>query len=253
MIFHATGENLIDILGTLLVPSGWVAVLLVLAIVLFPFTRLRRLAQWALVVAALVYGIFGLGPIAHALLGPLERAYPPLTDPSSLHNVDTIVVLTGYASPNPAMPATDQLNPSSMYRLMHAIWMTAQSEGPRILVSGSGDSARVMREVTVLLGVPGERVLLDDGAGDTGRSAEWIRRSGRVGQCVLVTSAGHMPRAMGVFRKQGVDCVPAPTEFYSTYPLGLFDFIPGPRNLAVSDLAVHEYLGLAWYRLGGRI
>lgn len=71
----------------------------------------------------LYYGVFGLGPVAHALLGPLERIYPPVSGLSSLTDVDTIVVLTGYATRNSEVSPVDRLNVSSIYRLMHAIWM----------------------------------------------------------------------------------------------------------------------------------
>ena len=244
---------MIDVLGTLLVPSGWIAVLIALSFLLFPFTRLRRLARQALMVSALVYIVFGSGPVAYALLGPLERAYPPLTVPSVLLDVDTIVVLTGYASRNAEMPPVDQLNASSAYRLIHAIWMINRQPKPKIAVSGNGESAAVMRDVAVALGVPSERVLLDEHAVDTGRSAEQMRLSMHGKRCALITSAGHMPRAMGVFRRQGVECIPAPVEFYSTYPLDFFSYFPGPRNLRLSDLAVHEYLGLCLYLLQGRL
>lgn len=244
---------MIDVLGSLLVPSGWIAVLIALSFVLFPFSRLRRFARRALTVSALVYGVFGLGPVAYALLAPLERAHPPLTDLSVLRDVDTIVVLTGYASRNAEMPPTDQLNASSTYRLIHAIWMITKQQKPKMLISGSAESAAVMRDVAIALGVPSERVLLDHDATDTGDSAEQMQRRMHGKRCALVTSAGHMPRAMGAFRLQGVECIPAPIEFYTTYPLDFFDFFPNPRNLTLSDLAVHEHLALAWYRLQGRL
>ena len=151
------------------------------------------------------------------------------------------------------MPPTDQLNVSSAYRLMHALWMSTRQAGSRILISGGGESARVMGEVAVIMGLPAERVTLDDTAVDTGDSAKHLRQRDSDASCVLVTSAGHMPRAMGVFKRQGIQCIPAPTEFYSTYPMGFFDYLPSPRNLVLSDLAVHEYLGIAWYRLRGRL
>lgn len=103
------------------------------------------------------------------------------------------------------------------------------------------------------LGVSSDRVYLGGNAADTGGSAERMRSKLEGKRCALVTSAGHMPRAMGVFRRQGIECMPAPIEYYSIYRLDFFDFLPSPRNLALSDLAIHEYLGLAWYRIWERI
>ena len=74
------------------------------------------------------------------------------------------------------------------------------------------------------------------------------RHGNRETLCLLC----HQP-AGDLFRRQGVECIPAPVEFYTTYALGSFDYLPSPRNLALTDLAIHEYLGLAWYRFRGRI
>ena len=52
---------------------------------------------------------------------------------------------------------------------------------------------------------------------------------------------------------QEIECISAPIEFGSTYSGELLSFLPEPENLALSDLAVHKYLGLAWYRLHGRL
>lgn len=244
---------MIDVLGILAVPSGWIAILFVVSLMLFPFSGLRRLARHTLMASALIYGVFGLGPVAYALLGPLERAYPPVSDLSAMQDVDTIVVLTGHASRNAEMPPADLLNVSSIYRLMHAVWLMRGQPYSKTIISGSEESAEVMGEVALELGVSADRLQVDGNAPDTGHSAKRMRSKLEGERCALVTSAGHMPRAMGVFSRQGVECVPAPVEFYSTYALGFFDYLPSPRSLALSDLAIHEYLGLAWYRFRARI
>lgn len=244
---------MIDILGKLLVPSGWIAMSGVLALALLPFHRSRRYSVFLLAISVLLYCVFGLGPVAHLLLQPLEQAYNPFPDRSLLRNNDTIVVLTGYASRNAEMPPTDQLNASSAYRLLQALWLQAGRPEANVLISGLGESATVMGEVAQILGIPGEHLLVDNDAADTGVSAENLKEAMKDGRCILVTSAGHMPRAMGVFKQQGIDCTPAPTEFYSTYELGPFSFLPSPRGLVLSDLALHEYLAIAWYRLNGRL
>ena len=242
-----------DILGLLLVPSGWIAALICLSIPLLLSSKLRRLGHRCLVTGALIYGVFGNGPAARVLLGPLEQAYPALLDLSTVREDDTIVVFTAYASRNQEMPPVDRLNGSSLYRLAHALWLARGQRDARLIFSGSRASAEVMGAVAGALGITDNRLLLDKDAKDTGASAEQMRSKLEGRGCVLVTSAGHMPRAMGVFRKQGIECLPAPVEFYTTYALGLFDYLPSPRNLVLSDLAVHEYLGLLWYRLQGRL
>jgi uncharacterized SAM-binding protein YcdF (DUF218 family) len=70
---------------------------------------------------------------------------------------------------------------------------------------------------------------------------------------ILITSAGHMPRAIGAFVKAGMDPVPAPTNFMSVRERRFMDYLPAPHHLVYADLAVHEYLGMAWYRLTGKM
>ena len=72
---------------------------------------------------------------------------------------------------------------------------------------------------------------------------------------VLVTSAVHMRRALALFRKTGVDALPAPTDYLSQSSPGIrpSDFFPGPRRVKAADAVAHEYLGLAWSWLTGRL
>lgn len=244
---------MIDTLGILLVPSGWMAILLGLSLALLPFSGFRRVAVATLLSCTAIYGLFGLGPIVYALLAPLERAYPALTDLSAVKQIDTIVVLTGYGSRNQQLPPGNHLNVSSTYRLVHGLWLLTAQPQPRMLISGSRESAEAMRAVALALGVPSGRVLLDSEAQDTGASAEHMQLLLAGNRCALVTSAGHMPRAMRTFRRHGFKCIPAPIEFYTIYPMSFFDFLPSAHNLMLSDLALHEYLALAWYRVQGRL
>src|SRR3546814_16880476 len=65
----------------------------------------------------------------------------------------------------------------------------------------------------------------------------------------LVSHAGHMPRAMLSFEAAGLEPIPAPTRFLLPGPLIWRDFLPTVGAMNVTYYAVHEWLGLAWYRL----
>jgi uncharacterized SAM-binding protein YcdF (DUF218 family) len=70
---------------------------------------------------------------------------------------------------------------------------------------------------------------------------------------LLVTSATHMPRAAGTFRKAGFEVIAVPADFHSGWgdDLLLEKWIPSADNLRNSELALHEWLGIATYRLRG--
>jgi uncharacterized SAM-binding protein YcdF (DUF218 family) len=81
----------------------------------------------------------------------------------------------------------------------------------------------------------------------------------RMKRVLLVTSALHMPRSVGVFRRvcPAVEFVPAPTDFrapfdrsFTWYREGV-RLLPTPRSLLDFSDAAHEYLGMAYYHLRG--
>ena len=76
-----------------------------------------------------------------------------------------------------------------------------------------------------------------------------LKRQG-IGQVLLVTHAWHLPRAVYAFREAGVQVIPAPTHFvHSSYPSeGLVHWLPSAGAMYNSYYALHERLGLLWYK-----
>jgi uncharacterized SAM-binding protein YcdF (DUF218 family) len=69
---------------------------------------------------------------------------------------------------------------------------------------------------------------------------------------LLVTSAMHMPRTVGVFRAAGWNAIPFPVDFTTKQKFGLFYFgLPLSNRLSGIDAAAHEWIGLFVYRLLG--
>jgi uncharacterized SAM-binding protein YcdF (DUF218 family) len=86
------------------------------------------------------------------------------------------------------------------------------------------------------------------------RSYEVLAPQG-IHRILLVTSAMHMPRAAGAFRKAGFEVVAVPADFHSGWrdPDILSRWFPSADNLRDSYTALHEWLGIATYRLRGWI
>jgi len=70
---------------------------------------------------------------------------------------------------------------------------------------------------------------------------------------LLVTSAMHMPRAAGAFRKAGFEVTAVPADFRSGWgeSTTLEKLQPSANNLVNCDAALHEWLGIVIYRLRG--
>lgn len=201
-------------------------------------------------------------PVGDALLGTLERRHAPLKEvpPGVTH----IVVLGGGAHAAAERHATVLLSRSSQGRVLEGVrlWRTAAEtrvSGFPVLVFTGGlpdgrlSIAALAAETARDLGVPGEHIVTFGQALNTEAEAravaEFLRseNTGDTAALVLVTSASHMPRAVAVFRRAGLDPLPAPAQFL-TDPGGRssWSFLPEAGALVKTERFFYEMLGLAW-------
>jgi uncharacterized SAM-binding protein YcdF (DUF218 family) len=257
------------IISAFLEPATAAMALLALGLVLLWHGRRQRAG---LVVATIGFGLLVLGTsrfVANATLVPLEDRHPPLYPRSALEAAiakagekpEWIVVLGGGETADARVPANDQLSDSGLSRVIEGIRLLREVPGTKLLLSGGVGNDRIgkhadrLAAVATMLGVRPEEMELDRSAWDTEQEAKNI--ASRLGKTpfFLVTSAFHMPRAAGLFRKAGTNPIPAPTHHMSLDEPGVTfnQFFPSPS--ALGDLAAgwHEYLGILWSKLRGRI
>jgi uncharacterized SAM-binding protein YcdF (DUF218 family) len=67
----------------------------------------------------------------------------------------------------------------------------------------------------------------------------------------LITHAWHMPRARQAFIKAGFEVIPAPMGFTTAAPFNILHLLPSAGGLSHTRLAMHEWIGIVWYRLRG--
>ena len=117
-----------------------------------------------------------------------------------------------------------------------------------------------MATLLEMLGVPREVMIEEPFSLNTYENAinvQEILQETSIERILLVTSAFHMPRSLAIFRKLGIDAIPAPTDFLvtRTYYYSFEDFIlnifPQASRLSLTTLALKEYIGLVIYRLQG--
>ena len=106
-------------------------------------------------------------------------------------------------------------------------------------------------------GVKDEDLLLEDKSTTTYENALYARdalKGREIERIVLVTSAGHMRRAVGCFTAQGFQVTPSACDYRARQtPWSIRQFLPSSQGIAEVDRAAHEWLGIAWYWLRGRI
>jgi uncharacterized SAM-binding protein YcdF (DUF218 family) len=158
-------------------------------------------------------------------------------------------------------------------RVLYAVQLYRLGFAPKILVTGgnidwlsSGPSpAEDMQALLLFLGVPAEDIWLEGESRNTYENAPYSRQildAKGIDQIILVTSAQHMPRSVGLFEKQGLEVLPAPADFSLTEAEWLkitrpapvdfiFNLLPGVSNLNATTSALKEFLGMFIYRLRG--
>ncbi|WP_129777682.1 YdcF family protein [Peristeroidobacter soli] len=241
------------IIGAMLVPSGLAYLLFALGLVTAFKEQWRKLSWALLAVSGAITTVFSTGSVATLLLSPLEYEYPAVHDTRTHRDIKHIVVLTGYAADDPAMPLTGRMHWASAYRVMMALQLQRGGCGNcDVIVSGSPITARIMGESLVALGLPKERLILEADSATTADSAEHLAPMLKE-PFFLVTSAGHLRRSLAVLHKQGLQPIPVPTDYQGPRDWRNAEERPSPQSLVTSDLAMHEYIGLMWYRLKGAI
>jgi uncharacterized SAM-binding protein YcdF (DUF218 family) len=162
-------------------------------------------------------------------------------------------LLTAWAGDNPNLPAGVRLNDASTSRVIVTLQLWRLHPNATVIVSGDERNARDLGNVLLTLGLPADRLVLESKSHNTADSASRVAPLLGGRPFALVTSAGHMPRSMATFAKASLRPAPVPADYRLPGRLSVASFVPSPRALQASDLAVHEYLGLVWYRMMGRL
>jgi uncharacterized SAM-binding protein YcdF (DUF218 family) len=245
---------------TLFSPSQVILLLLVAGGALLALGRERWGRRLGVLGAALLL-VFGLLPTSHFLMRALEARFP---QPDLPAQITGIVLLSG-AERAVATEASGepQLN-SAAGRYTTTLRLAARYPGARLVftggptadpVTGELGQTGVGREILTSVGLDPSRLTFEEGSTDTCDNAtntKALLKPRQGDTWVVVTSASHMPRTVACFRAAGWEVIPQPADSHAA-ATGLYvsDFKMS-HNLAILDVAMHEWVGLAYYRLAGR-
>ncbi|MBI5049158.1 MAG: YdcF family protein [Deltaproteobacteria bacterium] len=247
------------ILFLVLPPSS---LIIVMALGFLLVKRHPRLAKVFIVAGFSILYLISIRPVSDALIKPLESSFSPLVKDSALIPANTIVVLTGGAVDLSWLGISPRPSKASLSRLIYGMTLYRQIPGATIVISGgSGDfekqnisEADAMKDIAVSLDFPPKDILIEKDSRNTIESVRELNKLIGNKKITLVTSAYHMKRAAAMFKKIGMDIVPAPTDYISEQKtISLYSFIPRTDNLATSTVAFYEYMSFAWYRINGNV
>jgi uncharacterized SAM-binding protein YcdF (DUF218 family) len=257
--------TLSKVLTALLLPSSLAA--LAIAVGLWLLTRgARRRLGAKLAIGGLAYlMVAGIVPVGNALILPLEQHFAGVERPKAEDRIDGIIILGGFEDGWVSAGRGGLAVNESAERLTEGLRLARQHPEAKVVFTGGvgglwPGGLEATRAVAAFLrdaGIEEDRLVLEGRSRNTQENvlytAELISRNPG-DRWVLVTSAYHMPRSVGIFRKHGFDVIPYPVD-YRTRGVEdlrrLFESIPA--GLQRTDLAVKEWAGLIAYRLMGRI
>lgn len=246
-------------LANLVIPLNLFAVLLLLAVLLLTL-RCRKLALATFLSGFMWVGFWSL-PAGNIWAGSyLEQRYP-YSVPETLPRADAIVVLGGHTAQN----RTNWFLPNSGSRTSSRVSTAAQiyhaGRAPVIVLSGAAldggiSEAQMMAATLADLNVPRSASLLEEQSLTTKENATYSAQllgKHQLNTILLVTSALHMPRAMAVFQKEGVQAIAAPAKPQITVPQvpGFSRWTPSMHTLQSSRSIIKEYVGIVVYWVRG--
>jgi uncharacterized SAM-binding protein YcdF (DUF218 family) len=184
----------------------------------------------------------------------LDALKPPVRLPNPA-DADAIVILGGGTYYDTVEYGGDTVGRLTLERVRYGAWLARKLDKPLLVTGGNPDGGRpegqLMRET--LEREFGVKVRWVEDRSETTRenarySAEILKKAG-IDRIYLVSHAWHLPRALPEFERAGLRVVPAGTGYSLTRGPRPLDFVPNAKGLYDSYLAMHEGIGLFWYRI----
>ncbi len=211
--------------------------------------------------ALLALLVFSTTAGSRLLVTPLENLTTPLANAGGGGAQAIVVLSAGIVDAAPEYGGRDAPDATTLVRMQYGAFLQHQTGLP-VLVSGGtlpGSSANgslgAMMARTLREDFRTEVAWVEDKSQTTEQNAQFsvrmLKKAG-VKRVLLVTHAMHMPRSRAAFMREGIEVVEAPTMFYARARWSPTMLLPSAAGLYRSFYAMHEWVGLVWYRLKAR-
>lgn len=246
--------------GLLLRPSFTLMAIGIAGLLLLP-TRWRRAGTRLVVVSFVLLLLVGISPLAEILTHALESRFPKWD--AARGAPDGIVVLGGAISPGLSRDHGETAVNGNAGRLFAIGRLARDYPQARIIYSGGdgtlggddGVEADYLPPIAELFGIARSRVILERRARNTVENAVFSKELAQPKpgeRWLLVTSAQHMPRAVGAFRQAGFPVEAYPVAWRAGLKVSLSPTLSIASNLAGLDAVAYEWVGLLAYWLTGK-
>lgn len=248
--------------GHFTTPSNFILLVGIAGVLLLIFRR--RKAGITFCVISILLGIAGgLTPVPALAIAALENRFPvpQITSPPT-----GIILLGGAIDTEVSGTRNVPSMTSAGDRIIEFAELARKYPQAKLFLSGGADyeddtvhisESAFTKDVLVQLGIPAERISMEEKSRNTAENATEsfkVLKPQTNETWLLVTSASHMPRAVGCFRAAGFrNLIPYPVDFRT--PAGNWRMMIPYKvsdSLSFLDLAGHEWIGLLAYWLTGR-
>lgn len=239
-------------------PGNLIVLLMTFATIMLLLNKVT-IAKWILIPLTIANFLLMVYPFSDSLLSPLEKRF---SKPTALpQNIDGIIVLGGGEKLKQSLSWQTQELGDAGDRFIGAAVLAKHYPHAPIIYSGGSNllrpvqyDANIAQMLLTAIGISKERLVIESQSRNTAENFLFMKAKlpKPNGSYLLVTSAFHMPRSVGVARKQAINVIPYPVD-YMTNNKELrqwdFDYI---AHLEILDLAWHEWLGLTAYYWTGK-
>jgi uncharacterized SAM-binding protein YcdF (DUF218 family) len=249
------------LLGYLFTAGGVVAVFALTAIWTL-LTPARKGPRRLLLIVTIAYVVLSTHVFPQLASRPLIAGLHPFSADDGRERPRAIVVLgAGAMTVHGREQKLGMVTMTGAARVLETARIARLLESVPVISSGGPGpgfdmftEAEVMRAALVDLGVPPSRIVLESRSATTHDEAVEVApmlRSMNADPFVLVTSDIHMPRALAAFRAQGIHPIAAPARDPLDSEPRWLSYVPTRQGLDFGSAIVHEYVGLAYYKLRG--
>jgi len=242
---------MLSTLARFLIDPFHILLFMLVGTLIFRYFDNQRLFRVFLASAILWFFMITTPFVPYAILHPLESRYLPLDmEQFQDDDIHIIVLGAGYVY-NDNLPANSQLDKEMLSRLVEGVRLHHKLQNSTLIVSGpynhdTYSQAEVAKLAAIHMNVADNTIKMQHEGTTTYEEAEvYFRKFSQGQKLVVVTSAAHMHRALGEFRRLGIDTVPSPSSYQYRDKKGLrVSIMPSLKHVGEMRAGVFEYAAL---------